>query len=116
MMQTAAFYENHGGVAHFSVSHLPQATLLPWWVGSQPVHGEPFGQLKSPTEGDPRLEASLAMQHKSRSFPYSRTWPVVSREMASLTTGVQQLMAAVSSNSSKGGNDVLDLSNAESSP
>ncbi|URE11137.1 Nuclear transcription factor Y subunit [Musa troglodytarum] len=71
MMQTAAFSEIHGGVGHFSVSHLPQATLLPWSVGSQPLHGEPFGQLKSPTEGDPRLEASLAIRHKD-----SKDWGI----------------------------------------
>ncbi|WOL08936.1 nuclear transcription factor Y subunit A-7 [Canna indica] len=50
-MQTTVCFSNHGGVAQFSDSQPPQAAPVPWWVGSQPLLGEHFGQLKSLTEG-----------------------------------------------------------------
>lgn len=39
-MQAAMCFKTNGG---------SQATLVPWWVGSQPFYGESFGQLKALT-------------------------------------------------------------------
>ncbi|XP_073107896.1 nuclear transcription factor Y subunit A-10 isoform X2 [Elaeis guineensis] len=59
MMQTAIAFKNHGGLGENYVSQPSQATLMPWWIGSQPLYGEPFGQLKSFTEEHPHGEGHL---------------------------------------------------------
>ncbi|XP_008787767.2 nuclear transcription factor Y subunit A-10-like [Phoenix dactylifera] len=59
MMQTAVAFKNHGGLCQNSVTQPSQATLMPWWIGSQPCYGEPFGQLKPFTEDHPNGEGQL---------------------------------------------------------
>lgn len=49
-MQTSMFFENHG-VGRLLVSQTPQTALVPWFVGSQPIYGEPLSQMK-PITGD----------------------------------------------------------------
>ena len=46
-MQTAMCFKPNGGIGQLAVSQQSQATLVPWWVGTQPLYGESFGQLKS---------------------------------------------------------------------
>lgn len=58
-MQTSMFFENHG-VGRLLVSQIPpQTTLVPWLVGSQPLYGEPVGQMKPITGGHINAEEQL---------------------------------------------------------
>nr|XP_019702081.1 nuclear transcription factor Y subunit A-10 isoform X3 [Elaeis guineensis] len=59
MMQAAIAFKNNGGLGQISVPQAPQATLVPWWLGSQPLYEEPFGQSKSFTENHPNGEDQL---------------------------------------------------------
>lgn len=59
MMHTAIAFKNHGGLGQNSASQPSQATLMSWWVGSQRLYGEPFGQPKSFTEDHPNGEGQL---------------------------------------------------------
>ncbi|XP_026666356.1 nuclear transcription factor Y subunit A-10-like isoform X2 [Phoenix dactylifera] len=59
MMQAAIAFKNNGGLGQISVTQPSQATLVPWWLGSQPLYGEPFGHLKSFTEEHPNGEGPL---------------------------------------------------------
>lgn len=51
-MQTAAAvsFKSHGPVRQIPAA---QATMVPWWVGSQSLHGEPFGQWKPLNDNQP---------------------------------------------------------------
>ncbi|URE06890.1 Nuclear transcription factor Y subunit [Musa troglodytarum] len=44
-MQTSGFFRNHG-VGQMVMSQTPQATLVPWLVGSQLIYGDPLSQVK----------------------------------------------------------------------
>ncbi|KAJ8506634.1 hypothetical protein OPV22_007520 [Ensete ventricosum] len=44
-MQTSGFFRDHG-VGQIVISQTPQATLVPWSVGSQLIYGDPLSQLK----------------------------------------------------------------------
>lgn len=59
MMQAAVSFKNNGGLGQISVTQPSHASLVPWWLGSQPLDGEPFGQLKSFTENHPNGEGQL---------------------------------------------------------
>lgn len=57
-MQSSTIFKNHG-VGQLLVSQTPQAPLVPYWVGTQPLHGEPLGQLKSVTGDHINVEEQL---------------------------------------------------------
>ncbi|KAJ8513595.1 hypothetical protein OPV22_004029 [Ensete ventricosum] len=57
-MQSSTFFKRHG-VGQLLVSQTPPAPLVPCWVGSQPLHGEPLGQLKPLTGDHISLEEQL---------------------------------------------------------
>ncbi|WOK99493.1 hypothetical protein Cni_G08205 [Canna indica] len=66
-MQAPTFLKNHG-VDQFLVPQTPHTNLVPWLVGSQPLYGEPFGQLKplirDRVDGEDQLPAmSRQMDH-----------------------------------------------------
>ncbi|KAJ0982630.1 hypothetical protein J5N97_010885 [Dioscorea zingiberensis] len=82
-MQSTMCFKNNGGVGQICTVQQPQAPLMPWWVGSQPAFGDPFGQLKSSAvdqsngvsllhvatgqmhhSADPRLGSEPAIQEK----------------------------------------------------
>ncbi|KAM0951986.1 putative transcription factor Hap2/NF-YA family [Dioscorea sansibarensis] len=45
-MQSTMSFKKNGGVGQVCVLQQPQAPVMPWWVGSPPVYGDSFGQLK----------------------------------------------------------------------
>ncbi|RWW32173.1 hypothetical protein BHE74_00043155 [Ensete ventricosum] len=57
-MQSSTIFKRHG-VGQLLVSQTPPAPLVPCWVGSQPLHGEPLGQLKPLTGDHISLEEQL---------------------------------------------------------
>ncbi|CAL9175253.1 nuclear transcription factor Y subunit A-10-like isoform X1 [Musa acuminata AAA Group] len=66
-MQTSGFFGIHG-VGQMVISETPQATLVPWLVGSQLIYGDPLSQLKplsrDHTDGDDQITAvSRQMNH-----------------------------------------------------
>lgn len=66
-MQTSGFFRNHG-VGQMVISQTPQATLVPWLVGSQLIYGDPLSQLKPLSrdhiDGDDQITAvSRQMNH-----------------------------------------------------
>ncbi|XP_072956384.1 nuclear transcription factor Y subunit A-10-like [Typha angustifolia] len=71
-MQKTMSFKSHGGIGHVStVSQTSYGAPMPWWIGSQPLCVENFGQLKplpgANTNGEGQFPAaSSQMRHVNR--------------------------------------------------
>lgn len=66
-MQSMMCFKNSSGVGQISLGQPAQATWTPWWIGSQPLYGEPFSQFKNLsgelTNGDGSLTGASGQVH-----------------------------------------------------
>lgn len=66
-MQNMLCFKNGNGVGQISLGQPVQATMAPWWIGSQPLYGEPISQFKNlsgeQTNGDGSLTGASGQVH-----------------------------------------------------
>ncbi|CAL9125677.1 unnamed protein product [Musa acuminata var. zebrina] len=77
-MQTTICFTNHGGVGQFSVPQPPQATPLPWWIGSQSL-------FEGHSNGEDQLPAASRQLHHAV-VPRVGPGPAVTEEKGTVTT------------------------------
>ena len=80
-MQTTICFTNHGGVGQFSVPQPPQATPLPWWIGSQSL-------FEGHSNGEDQLPAASRQLHHAV-VPRVGPGPAVTEEKGTVTTSSQ---------------------------
>ncbi|KAH0454646.1 hypothetical protein IEQ34_016570 [Dendrobium chrysotoxum] len=66
-MQNMVCFKNSSSVSQTSLGQPAQTSLAPWWIGSQPLYGEPFSQFKNlsgeHTKGDTSLTCASGQVH-----------------------------------------------------
>ncbi|KAL0910971.1 hypothetical protein M5K25_019070 [Dendrobium thyrsiflorum] len=66
-MQNMVCFKNSSSVSQISLGQPAQTSLAPWWIGSQPLYGEPFSQFKNLsgelTKGDTSLTSASRQVH-----------------------------------------------------
>ncbi|XP_020575373.1 nuclear transcription factor Y subunit A-7-like isoform X2 [Phalaenopsis equestris] len=58
-MQNIMCFKNSSDVSQISLGQPTQAKLAPWWIGSQPLYGEPFSKFKNLSGEHTSVDGSL---------------------------------------------------------